>query len=293
MTNEILPVILDRRAFVAGASSLLVACQTTTIANGLTIETYVAPRASMFVSAHLLIGRDEVVLIDATFLKSDAEAIAERIVRTGRPLTRVIVTHSHPDHFLGAAALQKRFPNARYLARPKTATEIASIYGMALNAMGADYGNAIETNPIAFEPFTDTTLRIGNIALTLLDFTGGENHDQLAVLTPDRTEILSSDLLYDKAHLYLADRDLGKWRENLDTVERLGTSRARPGHGQPASTAALLGVTRRYIDAFEREAAAAANADALKARMTALYPDWSAERLLGYSAASYFAPAAS
>lgn len=292
MTRNTTPMLMGRRAFVAGASGLFVACQTTTLAPGVTIETYVAPRASMFVSAHLLVGTDDIVLIDSTFLKSDADAIAGLIDRTGRPLSRVIVTHAHPDHFLGAAALKKRFPTAQYLARPQTAAEIASIYDMALRAMGADYGDAIETTPVVFEPFSDTTIQIGSAILPLLDFKGGENHDQIAVLTPDRSEMLASDLLYDKTHLYLADRDLGTWRAHLDAVERLGTRRARPGHGQPAPTAALLDITRRYIDAFEGEAAAAANADALKTRMMALYPDWAAERLLGYSASSRFAPPA-
>lgn len=289
MTRLAAPFILNRRAFVAGASSLLAARPTLAQASGLTIESYVTPFESMYVSAHLLIGAEEVVLIDTAFLKNDAEVIAEMVVRTARPLSRVIITHAHPDHFMGAAALQKRFPDARFLARPETATEIAAIYGFAVQAMAADYGDAIETTQVTFEPFSDADLRIGDLALPLLDFTGGENHNQLAVLTPDGTELVAADLLYDKTHLYLADGDLAKWRENLDAVEQLGTVRALPGHGQPATTATLIDGTRRYIDVFEREAGMAASPESLTARMKELYPDWSAERLLGYSVAGYFA----
>jgi glyoxylase-like metal-dependent hydrolase (beta-lactamase superfamily II) len=221
-------------------------------------------------------------------LTADADAIAKRLMRTGKRLSRVIITHAHPDHFLGAAALKAHFPDAQYLAREQTAAEIKKISGFARNAMAADYGDRFNSAAITFAPLQGGELRIGSAVLPLIDFVGGESHHQLAILLPDQSEVIASDLLYNGTHLYLADQDFAAWRRNLDRLSALGAARARPGHGQPGRTKDLVAKTLEYMAAFEEEAEKAPDAERLKARMISRYPNLAGVRLLEFSAASMF-----
>lgn len=60
------------------------------------------------VNAHLIVGADELILIDTGSAGDDANITAalDEIDRTPADLTHIIVTHCHPDHAGSLAALQ-------------------------------------------------------------------------------------------------------------------------------------------------------------------------------------------
>jgi glyoxylase-like metal-dependent hydrolase (beta-lactamase superfamily II) len=69
--------------------------------NDLTIHTYSAAEPGLFVNSYLLETTAGVVLIDASLLVSDAQALAARLTALHKPLLAAFVTHAHPDHFNG------------------------------------------------------------------------------------------------------------------------------------------------------------------------------------------------
>jgi len=67
-------------------------------------------------SATLIYGENDAVLVDAWATYDQADALANWIDTKGRRLSRIYITHGHGDHWLGLARLLQRFPDAVGLA---------------------------------------------------------------------------------------------------------------------------------------------------------------------------------
>src|SRR5258708_6357195 len=70
------------------------------------------------ISATLISGQRDAVLVDALMTVEQAHALVEWVEAHGKNLTTIYVTHGHGDHFFGLGALLERFPTARALATP-------------------------------------------------------------------------------------------------------------------------------------------------------------------------------
>ena len=99
----------------------------------LTYQVYVAPIIAMAskdvppgqsrstwspISATLISGRHEAVLVDPLMTAEQGMAVADWVSTTGKNLTTVYVTHGHGDHWFGLAAVRERFPGVRAVATP-------------------------------------------------------------------------------------------------------------------------------------------------------------------------------
>jgi len=73
---------------------------------------------------YLVASAGEGALVDAG-IGSSAGAIADAVDAAGFPLRYILLTHAHPDHAGGAAALRRRFPEARVLASTEVARWVA------------------------------------------------------------------------------------------------------------------------------------------------------------------------
>jgi glyoxylase-like metal-dependent hydrolase (beta-lactamase superfamily II) len=67
------------------------------------------------VNSYMLIDDKEVFLIDALRSVPDAVNLAKYIEATGKPLGHVLITHGHPDHYMGLNVLRRHFPQARFV----------------------------------------------------------------------------------------------------------------------------------------------------------------------------------
>ena len=91
----------------------------------LTYQVYVAPIIAMAgkevppgqsrstwspISATLISGRHDAVLVDPLMTVEQGMAVADWVATTGKNLTTVYVTHGHGDHWFGLSAVRERFP---------------------------------------------------------------------------------------------------------------------------------------------------------------------------------------
>src|SRR5258708_7174082 len=103
----------------------------------LTYQVYVAPIIAMAgkdvppgqsrstwspISATLISGRHDAVLVDPLMTVEQGMAVADWVSTTGKNLTTVYVTHGHADHWFGLGALRQRFPAFRPAPTPPAIT---------------------------------------------------------------------------------------------------------------------------------------------------------------------------
>src|SRR5262245_61341097 len=100
--------------------ALLVIVASATAQSKLQWKVYTASPEGFQVTSTLIYGDKDAILIDAQFTLSDARRLVDTIKQTGKNLTTVYVTHSHPDHYFGFVEIKKVFPNAKLVALSET-----------------------------------------------------------------------------------------------------------------------------------------------------------------------------
>ena len=81
-------------------------------------------QAAGAVNTTLLISEGEALIVDAQFTRSSAEQVAAALLDEGVTPTSLLITHAHPDHFLGARTLANAFPDLRVVATADVVTEM-------------------------------------------------------------------------------------------------------------------------------------------------------------------------
>src|SRR5260370_11942909 len=68
------------------------------------------------ISSTLISGKRDAVLVDTAITIDQNQKLVDWIAASGKNLTTIYSTHRHGDHFFGVNTIQKKFPNARFMA---------------------------------------------------------------------------------------------------------------------------------------------------------------------------------
>ncbi|MFF9279191.1 MBL fold metallo-hydrolase [Streptomyces griseosporeus] len=193
---------------------------------------------------------DGLVLVDTLRTPDDARKAIAEIKKTGEPVVAILLTHSHPDHVGGAAALHEAFPDAPVHA--SKATDRA----MREDKRGF-YPLARSANPrfparltYADRTFEDgTPLRVGGLRLETAGFTEGESDTATVYYRPDTGDLFSGDLATGKVTPALIEGNTCGWLQILDRLgRRFPAARTMyPGHGAPGPARTLIDDQRGYL----------------------------------------------
>ena len=72
------------------------------------IERYAGEQAS--VNSYLLFDADHVIVVDLLRNSLEAEGLATHVEASGKKLEAILITHGHPDHYIGLGVFHRRFP---------------------------------------------------------------------------------------------------------------------------------------------------------------------------------------
>ncbi len=178
-------------------SGLTVTVQVTDAA---TIHTLTAPEEVFANSTHIFETANSLIIVDTQFLLPNALDVRAYADELDKPIDRVFITHSHPDHFLGSEA----FADVDVYALPDVADEIAANGDAEVAEKQADFGDAIASTFVTPQPVEPGTVEIDGVAFELAEVLDAEAETQLVISVSDAGAVVTGDIVYSGVHLILA-----------------------------------------------------------------------------------------
>lgn len=253
--------------------------------SGIRIARYVHPYFNA--NAWLVMNDTHAVLIDtASNGNDDGAKLASFVASFGRQLQAVMLSHGHPDVFLGIKALRERFPEAPLLvARPEIVDDIVGMaktmeqYGLLtspdLSADRFDYRAAVKVMP------ADGLVLAGTPSVSFRTWVTpapSEFTRLTCVWMPELDTLFASDLAYNHVHAWAGmgvDRAaLDAWLGFLDgviTAHPGAAVQVLTGHGPTADGNVLL-AQRAYLGDLVKALDAGLRGEALEEALKKRYP---------------------
>ncbi|MFJ7075470.1 MBL fold metallo-hydrolase [Streptomyces sp. NPDC098781] len=231
-------------------------------------------------TATLIYGEHEAVLVDALTTEAEAEALAAWVALHHRDLTTIYITHGHLDHFAGLTVLKRHFPAARCVTAPGAAELAAkqpvSVYRKLLPGQLP----AAITLPEAYD---DDVLTLEGHELRIIEQGHTDAVDSTSLHVPSLDLVVGGDVLYNRCHQYVAELTpeiLENWLAALDRLAALNPKVAVAGHkklGAP-DTPEAIDWTKRYLTDFAQLKQETSSDGELFEAMTKRYPGWAAHQ---------------
>lgn len=239
------------------------------------VHTYTAPEKGYLVNSQIIETEKNIVVIDTQFLAKSAEEIFNFAKNLNKPISRVIVTHAHPDHWFGNSF----FADCDIFALPQVKTDMEKDAVTAFERNKPHLGDligdkAILPNKILEPEFSldDVTFKVHEVKNTEAAF--------IALLEIESEKILfASDLAYGKMHLYIAENHIGEWIKALENLQSKNYAYVFAGHGA-ASSPDVLEQTKTYLKQAESELKRSKNFAEFEEKMLQIYPDYDGRTLL-------------
>lgn len=254
---------------------------------------YTASETGFLVNSYAVVDAGEILLIDAQFIKPDAEKLIEMVKGLDGKVTTIFITHPHPDHFLGLEWVTAAFPEAKVVAAPDTVDAISKegegmrAFYASKKAFKGAYARLMPSKVITPEPLAGETLKVGNTELHLLTFMGAEAKIAHALHEPKSNSIFTGDVAFDKVHLWLRETPPATWIPALEELKKLSPQRVFPGHGEPGGPE-ILDADLAYLADFDAAIKSSRKQKDLVKTMTGKYADWRLPIIVELAATTYF-----
>lgn len=270
--------------------------------NELTVDVFKGKEAS--VNSYVFSNGKSLMVMDVLRSTVDAKELAKFLKAKTLPLTHILITHGHPDHYIGMAYLKKEFPVVEIIvSNPETKQDIIG-FSRWMESVGwldgePDLKPKSDKNPEGFDYENHIrvwdkelfTLEGGGTLVLKNDYHPAEAEHLTTVYSKDLNAFFSSDFCYNGVHLWLGQgvdkTHIKNWKAQLNTFKQQYTDKSLtiyPGHGSSADIA-LFDTVLQYIEDFEGTLEIATVKEEVENRMKQLYPNWEqADFLLTHSA---------
>ncbi len=213
------------------------------------------------VASVIVLGKEEAVLLDTQWTLSNAHRVVAEILETGRRLTKVFISHAHPDHYFGTEVYQDAFPDAKIYALPEDIETINRELFGKLEHWETVVGKLnCPHKPLNLIPFEDDYMEIEGERIEIIKKVWGDLKYNTVMYIPSIKTLYGSDVLFNEAHAFTCEvsaKGRAKWRAEMDRLEKMGAEVIIPGHAKPGMefNATSYQFMRDYLDATEEEIA--------------------------------------
>jgi glyoxylase-like metal-dependent hydrolase (beta-lactamase superfamily II) len=191
-----------------------------------------------------------VIVIDLQRDLAHAREALAAVEALGKPVSHVLVTHGHPDHYAGLGLFKARWPGIVSWSSQATRETITSDhYGFNAflqQAFGDNFPNPVLAPERTFAP--DTMLTLDGVVIVAREFGPSDANTMTVFYLPDTGDLFSGDIILSGMHLFFNEGASGPWLTALERLEREfpGARTLHPGHGVEGMPRALIREARDY-----------------------------------------------
>jgi glyoxylase-like metal-dependent hydrolase (beta-lactamase superfamily II) len=221
---------------------------------------------------------------------SEAYRVAAMILESQKNLTTVYITHGHPDHYFGIAALKQAFPKAKFVALPATIAAIRNGWEGRLKNWTPEFGfNLPTTGPILPDELHGTTLTLEGETLEIVGGVTGDGPNNSYVWIPSLRAVIAGDIVFSGAY-FTPPKMPQDWLTTLDQIADLKPITVIPGHEKigARNDASTIGFMRTYIHDYNQMLDSSKTAAEFRSKLTRKYPNFALERLIVSAAGAAF-----
>jgi cyclase len=209
------------------------------------------------INSTVIVGDKGVILVDSGGTDEVGRHIAAAVRKiTDTPVTHVVNTHHHGDHYLGNVA----FTGATFISSEMCRKMVLETGHEWLGIMERDIGRKLpNTRPLAAEltyaAGTRTETFIHGVRLVFWVPQGSHTIGDLLVYLPDDKVLVAGDVLVSRVVPTLQDGFMKNWIRTLDEIVALDAAHFVPGHGDLMTlpdVTALRGTMFRFYSGVEK-----------------------------------------
>lgn len=242
-------------------------------------------------SATLIHGQEEAVLVDALVTFDQVDALADWTDGFGKRLVGIYITHGHSDHWIGLSRLRERFGDVPGWARPKVferAVFEATNPGLSGYWQGVFPGE-IPQKLQTPDRLETTSIELEGSEIRVIDIGQGDTEHSTIVHVPSIRAVVGGDVVYNKVHMMTAETDAQsrqEWIDNLNQIAVLDPQIVVSGHhrvGAPTDPKSI-GESQQYLRDFSRVLETEETVEDIVKTMLELHPDRDNPRVVWHCA---------
>jgi glyoxylase-like metal-dependent hydrolase (beta-lactamase superfamily II) len=237
---------------------------------GVTFHHYVAPDAGGAATSVVVELKDQLLLIDTQVAPAYARELRFYINTLPKRISRVFFSHEHPDTWSGWSEFTEFpafAPRETEAFLQDMAPRMPARVGVRIPRLAGTIGAGDET--------------LSGVRMQIRLVRDTEAAATATFTFPEQNTIITSDLVYQKWHLYLGNRQIERWNSVLEQVPTWvrGDALVLPGHGKPTDMR-VVAELQRYLSAAQEAFASLKTADEIDAALREKFPDYGGAALL-------------
>ena len=251
------------------------------------VHTYMSPSAMFANASHIIELKDELIIVDGQFFAPYALELKKITDSLGKPVTRLYISHDHPDHYIGFG---DAFPNVKVYALAETKASIEQAGQGVLEQRQAQFGPLIATKlnkpSVIQEPGEDI---IGNVKFIFEKSLNNESAVSLVIKLPELGVYIAQDIVYNKIHLFI-EGDTKDWENAIRKIIKEKTYKIiLSGHGKEGGTE-LLNENLNYLTFVNETILKSKNKEEFKAAIIKEHPEYGGVELVDIYLNYYLKP---